>query len=301
MKIPRYLKEGDTIGITCPAGYMPMEKIADCIETLKKWGFKTHVGRTLGNIQENYFSADDDVRRIDFQEMLDNENIHAILCGRGGYGVSRIIDTINFRQFRRDPKWIIGYSDISLLHTHLQNRLGVASLHAPMAAAFMKNPNSIYIKSIRNSLLGKRTKYVVNGHELNIPGEVTAELIGGNLALLAHSIGSVSEPNIKNKILFIEDVGEYIYNIDRMFIQLKRAGWFNKVAGLIIGSFSDMKDTTVPFGKDIYSIIHEHLQSFHFPVAFHFPVGHTERNLALKCGVVHRLKVQKENILLLEE
>lgn len=296
MHIPPYLKKGDTIGITCPAGYMAIEKAQTCIDTLQKWGFKVKVGNTLGNPQHNYFSGTDAERLDDFQQMLDDENVKAILCGRGGYGVSRIIDYINFKKFKRNPKWIIGYSDITVLHSHLNRRLNIASMHSHMAAAFNDRVGDLYIESIKKALTGKAAEYKIKPHPFNVSGTFEGELVGGNLCLLAHTVGSKSELNVKNKILFLEDVGEYLYNIDRMMIQLKRAGWFDKIGGLVLGSFSDCKDTDVPFGKVVEEILKEHLTEYNIPYCFNFPVGHTRENVALKCGLKYRLDVQSGSV-----
>lgn len=298
MKIPPYLKKGDTIGITCPAGYMSPDKAQSCINTLEAWGFKVKTGATLGKAPQNYFSGTDVERLHDLQNMLDDEAVKAVFFARGGYGVSRIIDDINFKKFKKKPKWICGYSDITLLHTHVNKVLKTASIHSPMAAAFNDDTHSLYIQSIRKTLLGQKSNYKIKAHSFNHAGTAEGRLIGGNLALLAHSVGTVSEPDVKNKILFIEDVGEYIYSTDRMLIQLKRAGWFNKITGLIIGSFSDVKDTTQPFGKTVEEVIKEHLKEYTLPYCFQFPAGHTRENVALRCGLKHKLSVQKNKITL---
>ncbi len=296
MKIPPYLKKGDTIGITCPAGYMQLEKAQLCIDTFEAWGFKVKVGATLGKEQVNYFSGTDVERLHDLQNMLDNDDIKAVFFGRGGYGISRIIDDIDFKKFKKNPKWVCGYSDITLLHTHINKVLKTATIHAPMAAAFNDDVNSLYIQSVRKTLLGQKTNYQAAPHAFNHAGKAEGRLVGGNLALLAHSVGSKSEPDVKNKILFIEDIGEYIYNVDRMLIQLKRSGWLDKIAGLVVGSFSDMKDTTDPFGKTVEEVIKEHLKPYTFPYCFGFPVGHTEENVSLRCGLRHKFTVQKHKI-----
>lgn len=293
IRIPAYLKKGDCIAITCPAGFMPKEKAQTCIQTLQKWGFEVMVGNTLGKSKsDNYFSGSDEVRLNELQAMLDNKEIKAILCGRGGYGLSRIIDALDFTLFKKNPKWLIGFSDITLLHAHLNSQLSTASLHAPMAAAFNKDGgNNVYLNSLKNALAGKAANYSFANHALNKKGIATGELIGGNLCLLAHAIGTPSQINTTNKILFLEDIGEQIYAIDRMFIQLKRSGLLKNLAGLIIGGFSDTKDTKRPFGKTVYEVIQEHLKSESYPVCFGFPVSHNKENYALKCGVKYELKV----------
>ena len=299
IKIPTYLKKGDTIGITCPAGYMAAEKAQACIATLQSWGFKVMVGKTLGSQSKNYFSGTDEERRDELQAMLDDKNIHAILFGRGGYGMGRIIDQLDFTKFKKQPKWVIGFSDITVLHAHLYTKIKTASLHAPMAAAFNEGENE-FIQSLHKAITGKKAKYSCAAHPFNKQGAVTGELVGGNLSLLAHITGTPSDINTKNKILFLEDIGEQLYNIDRMLYQLKRSGKLDKLAGLIIGGFTDIKDTERPFGKTIYEAISDIVAAYDYPVAFNFPVSHGTENYALKIGVNYTLKVGKTKTQLLE-
>jgi muramoyltetrapeptide carboxypeptidase len=289
--IPPYLQPDDTIAIICPSGYMPLEKAQRCIETLQQWGFKVVLGKTVGH-QYNYFSGTDEERLRDLQLMLDDSTIKAVYCGRGGYGLSRIIDKINFEKFIQQPKWIIGYSDITLLHAHVYSNFNIAGLHAPMVAAFNEMEESEkYIFSIYKSLIGEQQAYTCASHHLNRNGVSNGELVGGNLSLLAHIVGSSSDINTKNKILFIEDIGEYKYNIDRMLMQLKRAGKLDALAGFILGSFSEMKDTTIPYGKDLKEIIFDAVKEYNYPVCFDFPVGHVKENYALKIGMKYQLTI----------
>lgn len=298
--IPSYLKPGDTIGIVCPAGYMPFEKVQVCIETLTAWGFKVIPGKTLGN-QFNYFSGTDEERCNDLQQMLDDKNIDAILCGRGGYGTGRIIDMLDFSKFVKRPKWIIGFSDITVLHCHLFSNYKIASLHAPMAAAFNDGEfKNQYIESLHHALLGKKANYKTEGNILDQPGKASGILVGGNLSLLANIIGTASDIKTKNKILFIEEVGEYIYSVDRMMYQLKRSGKLDHLKGLIIGRFSEMKDTTVPFGETTEEAIKKIVKDYDFPVCFGFPVSHEKENYALKIGVKYKLKVEDGSVELKE-
>lgn len=299
MIIPPYLKKGDTIAITCPAGYMAATKAATCIRTLQQWGYEVMVGKTLGSNSKNYFSGTDDERLDELQAMLDDRSINAILFGRGGYGMGRIIDRLDFKKFRKHPKWLIGFSDITVLHTHLFNKYNIASLHAPMAAAFNDGENE-YTRSLRNALEGEKNIYKTNPHPFNKKGETSGVLIGGNLALLANVIGTPSDFDTKNKILFIEDTGEYIYNLDRMLYQFKRSGKFNKPAAIIFGGFTDMKDTERPFGKTTDEVLKEITETFDFPVCFNFPVSHGKENVALKIGGQYHLKVTKGKTILKE-
>jgi muramoyltetrapeptide carboxypeptidase len=301
MKIPPYLKKGDTIGITCPAGYMAAEKAATCITVLQQWGYEVMVGKTLGSASPNYFSATDEERRDELQAMLDDKNILAILCGRGGYGVGRIIDQLDFTAFKKNPKWLIGFSDITVLHSHIYSNLKIASLHAPMAAAFNDGEyTNEFIQSLQKTIAGKKSKYSCAAHTFNKQGTVTGALVGGNLSLLAHLTGTASDINTKNKILFIEDIGEYIYSTDRMLYQLKRSGKLDQLAGLIIGGFTDMKDTERPFGKTVYEAIKDIIAEYDYPVCFGFPVSHGKENYALKVGVQYQLKINKNKTYLSE-
>ncbi|MDF2187656.1 LD-carboxypeptidase [Paraflavitalea sp. CAU 1676] len=301
IKTPPYLLPGDTIGITCPAGFMAAEKAQTCIEVLQQWGYKVKVGKTLGSDSTNYFSGTDEERLHDFQVMLDDEEVKAILCGRGGYGMGRIIDQVSFKSFKKNPKWIIGFSDITVLHAHLYSNYGIASMHAPMAAAFNDDGyKNEYVQSLKQALEGKTARYHGEGHEFNQKGEAIGELVGGNLSLLAHIIGTPSDIKTKGRILFLEDIGEYMYNVDRMLYQLKRSGKLDKLAGLIIGGFTDNKDTERPFGKTIYEIIHDIVKDYDYPICFNFPVSHEKENYALKVGVGYKLKVTKHKVTLEE-
>ena len=300
-KTPPYLKKGDTIAITCPAGYMPREKAETCIETIQQWGFEVMVGKTLGSKSKNYFSGNDETRLNELQAMLDDERIKAILCGRGGYGISRIIDQIDFTQFKKNPKWIIGFSDITLLHAHINRNFKIATLHAPMAAAFNNGENkNEFIDSLHKALVGKKAKYACKADPFNKLGEAKGELIGGNLTLISHLIGTKSDIKTKNKILFIEDIGELIYSTDRMLHQLKRSGKLTNLSGLIVGGFTDVKDTERPFGKKVKELIKDILQDYDYPVCFDFPVGHKKENYALKIGGDFQLKITNTKVLLSE-
>ena len=300
IKLPPYLKKGDTIGIVCPAGFMSLEKAATCIETLQTWGYKVKLGKTLGS-QFHYFSGTDEERASDLQEMLDDKTVHAILCGRGGYGVSRIIDRLDFKSFKKNPKWVIGFSDITVLHAALYQQVKFASIHSSMASAFNDGGfENDYVQSIRKIIKGQLANYNCAPHAFNHLGKSSGELIGGNLSLIVHMIGTKTAYQTKNKILFIEDVGEYIYHIDRMFLQLKRAGCLEELAGLVIGGFTDMKDTTVEFGMTVYETLHQHLKEYDFPICFDFPVSHETPNYALKVGVKHELSVTKTKTVLKE-
>lgn len=301
IKTPPYLKKGDTIGIVCPAGYMDAEKVATCINTLQQWGYKVKVGKTVGGDSKTYFSGTDEERLTDFQQMLDDDSINAVLCGRGGYGMGRIIDKISFRKFKKNPKWVIGYSDITVFHSHLYANYKISSLHSPMAAAFNEDGyKNEYVESLRKSLSGKKARYTCPPHEFNRTGEAVGELVGGNLALLAHLVGTRSDIKTKGRILFIEDVGEYHYNVDRMMHQLKRSGKLDKLAGLIFGIFTDNKDTDRPFGQTVNEVLRDIVAEYDYPVCFDFPVSHSDKNYALKVGAGYKLTVKKKGVVLAE-
>lgn len=301
IKIPPYLRKGDTIGITCPAGYMESAKVQTCIQTLQSWGYEVMVGKTIGSKSKTYFSGTDVERRDELQAMLDDDSIKAILCGRGGYGVSRIIDELDFSRFKKHPKWIIGFSDITVFHAHLNQRIKTASLHAPMANAFNDGgAKKIYVQSLQKALKGIKSNYILKANALNRTGTCEGKLVGGNLALIAHLVGSKSAYKTRNRILFLEDIGEYIYNIDRMMVQLKRAGMLSNLSGLIVGKFSDIHKTVRPFGQTVQQIIQSHVAEYDYPVCYDFPVSHELENVALKVGVMHHLTVTKNRSVLKE-
>ncbi|MEO6683915.1 MAG: LD-carboxypeptidase [Ginsengibacter sp.] len=298
--IPPYLKPGDTIGLVSPAGYMPQEDYATSIEILQQWGFKVQVGKTPGH-QFHYFSGTDEERLNDLQHMMDDKNIHAILCVRGGYGTGRIIDKLNFKKFNQHPKWIIGFSDITVLHSHLFSNYKTASLHAPMSAAFNEEEyKNEFIQSLRAALSGQKAKYIAPIHPFNQNGKGSGVLVGGNLSLLVNLIGTPSDIKTKNKILFMEDLGEYIYNVDRMMRHLQRTGKLDHLKGLIVGGFTEMKDTTIPFGQTTEEVIKEIVKDYKFPVCFNFPVSHDKENYALKVGVKYKLSVTDKEVKLTE-
>ena len=300
MTVPAYLKRGDTIAICCPAGYMPSEKVTNCIITLQKQNYKLILGPNVGSASNNYFSGTDDERRAELQSFLDNKKINAILCARGGYGISRIIDKLDFKKFIKNPKWLIGFSDVTVLHSYFFSKYKMVSLHASMAAAFNGVEENDNIKTMLAALTGKKALYDIDANTSNKLGTAKGRLVGGNLSLFTNCIGTSSDVNTNNCILFLEDLDEQLYHIDRMFVQLKRSGKLKKLAGLIIGGFTDLKDTERPFGKTIYDLVLELVDEYDYPVCFDFPVSHAENNLALKHGMKHQLIVKKDGVSLIE-
>ncbi|HTO14405.1 MAG TPA: LD-carboxypeptidase [Edaphocola sp.] len=296
MQIPPFLKKGNSIAITCPSGYLDKEVALEAAEHLKQWGYKVCLGETF-NKSDNYFSAPDRLRIKDLQKFLDDPSINAILMGRGGYGMSRIIDQLDFTKFIQNPKWIWGFSDITVLHNHIQTNFGIASLHGPMCSSFTKeNVDKDFLKSTKLMLTGKSISYPVTISPHNIPGKAKGILVGGNLAMLAHITGSDSSLNSKNKILFIEDIGEHLYNIDRMLYNLKRTGALDNLLGVICGDFADTEDTTRPFGQDIYEILLHHFSNLNIPVIFDFPSGHIEENYPICLGNIYEMNVSEKKI-----
>ena len=293
MILPPALRPGDAVGITCPAGYVAPGRVAYAVQVLRRWGFRVVVGQTVGT-GNHYFSGHDNERLADLQAMLDNPDIKAILMGRGGYGVSRIIDAINFERFAQNPKWICGFSDITVLHSHIHQQYGIATLHSPMCGAFTpESDGSFFIESLRRALTGKLLSYAFPAAATNRAGVAEGIVTGGNLAILAHLTGSASQVNTEGKILFIEDIGEHLYNIDRLLLNLKRSGQLSGLKGLLVGQFTDIQDTERPFGQTLEEIILEKVAAYNYPVAFRFPCGHDAENVTLCLGRPHRLEASR--------
>ena len=295
---PDFLKPGDTIGIVAPARKVAAEELADGIKILEGWGFKVQLGVNLYKYQDQ-FSGSDIERAADLQAMLDDASVKAIISARGGYGTVQIIDHLDFSKFKQHPKWIVGYSDITVLHSHLHSMLQTQSIHSTMLINMQADKlNKDAIESLGKALTGVPLKYSVlpgSNKTLNRSGKAKGSLCGGNLSLLYALSGSVSDIDTAGKILFIEDLDEYLYHIDRMMMQLKRSGKLQTLAGLIVGGMSDMRDNTVPFGKTAEEIIKEHVQEYNYPVCFDFPAGHVKKNVALIMGANVELSVG-ENI-----
>jgi muramoyltetrapeptide carboxypeptidase len=296
--IPPYLKKGDVIGITCPAGYISMDDIQPAVSKIKEWGFKVKTGDTVGK-RDFTFGGTDEERRLDLQQMLDDTQIKAILCARGGYGAIRIIDKLDFTKFKTNPKWVIGFSDVTVLHCHLNKNFGIASIHSKMCNSFpadwsMAEPvQKETIESIRKCLSGEKMQYSVDANEKNRTGAAEAVVVGGNLKTIETLAGSKSDLTTDGKILFLEDTGEYLYSIDRMFWNLERSGKLSKLKGLIIGGFKykPSEEPEEEFGKTVTEIVLEKVKRYNYPVCFDFPVGHQKNNVALKCGARHKLTV----------
>src|SRR6185312_8621814 len=275
--IPPYLKPGDTIGITCPAGHIIAEELEPAVNALQSWGFKLRLGSTVGK-RDFTFGGTDEERAADFQQMLDDPSLQAILCARGGYGCIRIIDRLDFKKFTEKPKWIIGFSDITVIHAHLNHNFRIASIHSKMCNSFPYRLNEAEpeqlqsILSIREALRGNRVEYPLVPDLSNKNGSGSGILVGGNLKTIETLAGTASDIRTDGMILFVEDVGEYLYSIDRMFFSLKRTRKLDRLAGLLIGGFRVKPDDPGDeFGRSVYNIVLDHVASFDYPVCFNFP------------------------------
>ena len=287
--IPPYLKKGDTVLIIATARARDKKTIQPAIDVLKNWGLEVELGKNIFK-KHNQFAGTDIERGKDLQWAIDHKIAKAILIAGGGYGTLRIIDTVNFKPLLKHPKWFIGYSDTTVIQSRLTN-LKIASIHGTMAFQFIKNKEAT--DSIKQLLFGKKIEYVIPKNSLNKVGKAEAEVVGGNLSLIYALSGSVDDISTKNKILFLEDLDEQLYHIDRMILQLKRSGKLKDLKGLIIGGMTEMKDNIVLFGKNAEEIILDAVKEYNYPVCFNFPAGHIERNMALYFGKKAKLLVTK--------
>jgi muramoyltetrapeptide carboxypeptidase len=296
--VPPYLESGSLLGITSPAGHISLEGIQPAIDRIREWGFQVKLGSTIGK-RDHTFGGTDEERIADMQQMLDDDSIAAIMCARGGYGLVRIIDQLDFSKFKKHPKWLIGFSDVTVLHSHIARNYCIATIHSKMCNSFPGNWETAdavqkeTIESIRRCLVGESIRYQTIPNVANRKGTAQGLLVGGNLRTLETLSGSRSALDTKGKILFVEDTGEYLYSIDRMLWNLKRSGKLSKLAGLIIGGFKIKKEEDVEdaFGLTLEQIVMEKVAEYNYPVCFDFPVGHQKNNFALKCGMKHHFSV----------
>jgi muramoyltetrapeptide carboxypeptidase len=285
---PPALQKGDTVAIIALASKVDLFDIQPAIRVLENdWGLKVIIGESVNSTYFN-FAGTDEIRQQDFQQNLDSQGVKAVFSARGGYGSARIIDKIDFTKFKKNPKWIIGFSDITEVLNKIQS-LGFQALHAPMPKTFAKD--SVSLNTLEALLFGKNLDYKIPPNPINRVGEGRGLITGGNLCLLASGIGTPSEVATDDKILFIEDISEYFYTVDRMMVQIKRAGKLKNLAGLIVGTFSSMKENNEPFGKTVYEIVAEHVAEYDFPVSYGFPVGHESMNWAIPCGRMATLSI----------
>lgn len=281
IKIPSFLKKGDTVAIVCTARKFSPEEAQPAVNLLESWGLNVKLGSTIG-LDEHQLGGKDDERAADFQTQLDDPNVKAIWCARGGYGTVRMIDKIDFCNFVKNPKWVMGFSDVTTLHSHIHN-LGVATMHSIMAFSVPITEQSS-IDSFKKAIFGESLNYTIPENTSNKPGTATGQLIGGNLSILYSLLGSPSAVNCSGKILFIEDLDEYLYHIDRILMNLKRNGCFKELKGLIVGGMTDMHDNTIPYGMDATQIIRDITAEYQFPICFDFPAGHQKNNQTILLG-----------------
>ena len=279
---PSFLKKGDKIGIVAPARKISKIELESSFEIIRNYGLDIVYTENL--FAEKYqFAGSDNVRYADLQNMLDDTSVRAVFFARGGYGSVRIIDKLNFINFVSSPKWLVGYSDITVFHNHVNRNFGIQTLHASMPINFADN-TKLALGSLFDVLFGKLSNYEFETSPLNRNGIANAELVGGNLSVLYSLLGSISFPETDGKILFLEDLDEYLYHVDRMMVGLKRAGKLSNLAGFVVGSMSSMNDNIIPFGKTAEEIILDTVSEFDFPVYFGFPAGHIDDNRALVMG-----------------
>ncbi len=290
MEKPPYLKKGDKVVIISTARKIAMSEIEMALAIFKNWGLTVIFGANLFQT-DNQFAGTIKERLSDLQMALDDKTIKAIFCARGGYGTVQLIDGLDFSEFIKHPKWVIGYSDVTVLHNHINQNYNIATLHATMPISFANNTKES-ILSLKNALFGANLSYQFPAHLLNKIGEGKGILVGGNLSIIYSLTGTKSQLNTNNKILFIEDLDEYLYHIDRMMQNLKRAGMLQNLAGLLVGGMTDMHDNTIPYGKNAEEIILDNVKEYDYPVCFNFFAGHGKDNRALIMGVVTKLSLK---------
>ncbi|MFV8341465.1 S66 peptidase family protein [Flavobacterium sp. XS2P39] len=292
MITPPILQKGDTIAILATARKNIDDNLKPAIDLLHSWGLEVVIGKSIG-LDDNQLAGTDEQRAADFQEQLDNPNIKAIWCVRGGYGTVRMVDLLDFSRFKQNPKWIIGFSDVTVLHNHL-NTMGFKSIHGIMPISIPKaTPEAI--ESLRIAMFGEPLKYAIQPNTMNRFGDASGELVGGNLSILYSLFGSESAIDCTDKILFIEDLDEYLYHIDRMMMNLKRNGCLESIRGIIVGSMSKMKDNDIPWGKNALEIVDDVTKKYNIPVIYNFPAGHIHDNRALILGSKVTLHLNKNS------
>lgn len=292
MITPPVLQKGDTIAIVATARKNIEDNLQPAIDLVNSWGLEVVIGNTIG-LDNNQLAGTDEERAADFQKQLDNPNIKAIWCVKGGYGTVRMLDLLDFTKFKQHPKWIVGFSDITVLHNHL-NTMGYKSIHGIMPITVPRaTPEAI--ESLRISLFGEKLNYSIVSDSMNRSGNASGELVGGNLSILYSLLGSESAIDCKDKILFIEDLDEYLYHIDRMMMNLKRNGCLESIKGIIVGSMTKMKDNDIPWGKNAVQIVEDVTKKYTIPIIYNFPAGHIRDNRALVLGDMIHMEVTSSN------
>src|ERR1700744_708503 len=289
-----YLKKGDKIAICCPAKKLP-NPMDDAVALLQSWGLEVVLGETV-SASYHQFAGDDELRAKDLQRFIDDDSVKAIIAARGGYGTVRIIDHVDFSRFATHPKWLVGFSDITVLHAHLFANYQAQTIHGQMPVN-IPDASAYSLETLRSALFGGELGYSFTSHAYNRSGKATGTLTGGNLSLLVAVLGSVSDYNYDGKILFIEDVGEYLYSIDRMVRALDRAGKLKNLAGLVVGGFTESKDNDIPFGQTVPEIIMEVVKNYNYPLCFDFPAGHIPDNQSLVLGKTFNLSINDNQVI----
>lgn len=287
---PRFLRKGDTVRIVAPGRKLDQESIASSVNIIQSWGLTATLGQNLSSNSHGYLAGSDTERLDDLQHALNDPSLQAVICARGGYGTTRILDQLDFSAFIKSPKWICGFSDVTALHLKLQ-LLGFQSIHSTMPVQFSEKKYSDSGEALLNVLFGTPVTLSALSSQSNRKGEADGQLVGGNLSLLTDSLGTFTEVQTDNKILIIEEVGEYSYRLDRMLVQLKRAGKLKNLAGIVVGHMTDIKESELPFGETVEQIICNHTREFNYPVGFNFPTGHEAPNLPWIEGAIGKLIV----------
>jgi muramoyltetrapeptide carboxypeptidase len=277
--LPKNLKKGDKISLISTARKIDVEKLAHTKEVLNKWGLTVVEGKNL-RAESNQFCGTDKQRASDLQAAINDDSIKAIICFRGGYGTVRILDKVDFLNLIKNPKWICGYSDVTALHNYLNTICNIATIHSTMPVNFDTNTKET-LESFRNALFGKKVTITTGTHLLNRSGHASGKIVGGNLSMIYSLSGTKYDIDTRGKILFIEDLDEYLYHVDRMMWSLKLSGKLESLSGLIVGGMTAMNDNDIPFGKDAIEIIKEAVQEYNYPICFNFPCGHMDDNRAL--------------------
>ncbi|MFY9280484.1 MAG: LD-carboxypeptidase [Bacteroidia bacterium] len=293
-----YLKKGDTIGIVSPARAIEAAQVEPAIRFFEKHGLRVLVGDNAYNRHGQMAGSEED-KIQDIQGFISNPEVKAIISTRGGYGCVRIIDQLDLGPLAEQMKWFVGFSDVTVFHSHIHQTYGTPTIHSTMPINMTENPTEeekISNETLIDCLFGTDISYDLPGHHLNQSGDASGLLVGGNLSMLYSLCGSASDIDTRGKLLFLEDLDEYLYHVDRMMMNLKRTGKLDNLAGLIVGGMSDMRDNTIPFGKDAEQIILEHTVEYGYPIYFGFEAGHQKLNKALRFGL--RAEIKDNRLLL---
>lgn len=291
---PPFLKKGARVGIVATARKISMEELMPSLKMLESWGLEPVIGESIG-AEEHQFAGNDKLRANDLQQMLNRPDISAIICARGGYGTVRIMEQLDFTAFMRNPKWIVGFSDVTVLHNTLNQVIGVQSIHGPLMSTLATGTETA-AQSLRSALFGEKISYQIEAHRLNCFGQAEGNLVGGNLSLLYSLTGTSTVIATTGKVLFLEDLDEYLYHIDRMMMNLKMANKLKGLSAVIVGGMTEMKDNNIPFGKNAEEIIYEYIKPLDIPLVFNFPAGHIKNNMALYFGRSIQVQVSAEKI-----